>query len=358
MRSPYSSPLGRRIILAVVAATMSSVLVTIVGLYLAYGVIERMAPGLVVPVDGGWLPNGVEWLVIGTLAIIAMSIAAFSANALARHIITPVVSVAENARRIADGDLAARAELRADTLSELSILVDDFNLLAARLERASEAVTQWNATIAHELRTPVTILRGRLQGLADGVFAPEPQLFRSLEAHATGLSRLIDDLRTVTLFDCGQLLADIQPTDLAANVWAAIEFVRPELEKFGFSIEAAVEPVTCDADGARIKQAMIALLENARRHANPGKIQVALFRRDHLVHLSIRDEGPGLPPEFEKDAFDAFRRHVVEGDAPKSSGLGLSVVRAIAEVHAGVASYSKVGGGACFTITIPSAAPR
>ena len=112
--------------------------------------------------EPNWIPSGIEWVVIGLVSLLAAIVAAYAAQGLARRILAPIVSVAENARRMTAGDLTARAESEETALSELSILVDDFNLLGTRLEMASHAVTQWNATIAHELRTPVTILRGRI----------------------------------------------------------------------------------------------------------------------------------------------------------------------------------------------------
>lgn len=275
------------------------------------------------------------------------------ASRLARGIVAPIFAVAEGARRIADGDLTARATAGAGPTSEVSMLVDDFNLLAERLERASQAVTQWNATIAHELRTPVTILRGRLQGLADGVFQPEPALLRSLEGHATSLSVLIDDLRTVTLFDGGHLHINPTTIDLGETIAATVQFMREGLEGAGFTIDTQIERAVCEADGQRVRQALIALLENAKRHADPGRVQVILSRQPDSVRLEVRDSGPGLAPEFATHAFDPFARYIVEGEVIKGSGLGLSVVKAIAEVHGGEASYQTIDGGACFVMTLP-----
>lgn len=351
--SDINPRLGRQIIRSVVITSMSSVILTVVSMYLIYGILIRVAPKLVLPDNEQWMPAGIEWFIIGFVCLIAAILAAIAATGLARSIVAPVVSVAQNARRIADGDLSARAVSVNGSLSGLSMLVDDFNLLAERLEAASEGVTRWNATIAHELRTPVTILRGRLQGLADGVFKPEPQLLRSLEAQVTSLSALIDDLRTVTLFDAGQLRADLRETDLAEVVEATIQLMRPELEKAGLILHTSIEPSNCVADSGRVRQAVLALLENARRHADPGPVHVTLARRADEVHLEVRDSGPGLPPDFEEHAFDPFRRYMEQGIIPKGSGLGLSVVRAIAEIHAGTAVYRRIDGGASFLLTIP-----
>lgn len=350
---PYSSRLGRQIIRSVVVIAVGSVLMTIAASYLFYGILLRVDPEHMKSAIDSWLPSGIDWLIIGTLSALSAVISAFAAQGLAKRIIAPVLSVAEKARQIAGGDLTARAEPAIGSPSELSTLVEDFNLLAQRLELASQAVTQWNAMIAHELRTPVTILRGRLQGLADGLFAPEPQLLRSLETQAISLSRLIDDLRTVTLFDGGHLRADLREADLAEAVASTVEFMRPDLDQAGFEVVIEIAPIRCVADCARIRQALMALLENVKRHARPGPVVVTLERIGTQISLQVEDSGPGLPAAFEKHAFDPFQRYLENGGVMKGSGLGLSVVRAIAQIHGGTATYRRVDGGARFGMVFP-----
>lgn len=122
--------------------------------------------------QASWLPTGPEWvwLIATTLAGLAMAIVV--AVNLARRILVPLNSVADSLRRVARGDLGVRAIAGDRSLGEAALLADDFNALADQLQRVTEEQVFWNAAIAHELRTPVTILRGRLQGLAEGVFTP------------------------------------------------------------------------------------------------------------------------------------------------------------------------------------------
>lgn len=351
-----SPTLARQLGRSVVITAISSVIMTVAGLYLFYGVLVRVAPRMM-PDNYDWMPGGLEWLVFLVLCLISGAVAVTVARGLARRIVLPITTVAEGARRLADGDLATRLTRSSDSLSELSMLIDDFNVLAVRLERASQAVTQWNAMIAHELRTPVTILRGRLQGLADGVFQPDPALFRSLEQQVISLSRRIDDLRTATLFDGGHLHLDLADIDLSQPVLSAAATMRDRLEAAGFTLELAVEPITCRADPERIMQALTALLENVRRHARPGPISVTLSPIGGGADLRVRDDGPGLPEGFGDTAFDPFMRHVVDGTPLNGTGLGLTVVRAIAEAHGGTASCCNDRGGACFVLTLPRTQP-
>lgn len=347
-----SGGLGREIILSTVIATVASVLVAITGLYIFYGVVIRLAPELLFPLNDQWLPRGIEWVMIVVLCIAAVGIAIFVATRLARRLVKPLVSVAQSARSIVAGNLKARAETGDRATSEATMLVDDFNHLAERLERASEAVTRWNATIAHELRTPVTILSGRLQGLADGVFKPEPALFRSLVTQVDALARLIEDLRTVSLMEGGRLDIRFQTVELSEEIEAIIRFMQPGLESAGFSITASLDRGLCDVDMARIRQALIALLENVKRHATPAQIEVMLGIAGERVELAVVDQGPGLPPEFARYAFEPFRRHMEQGGAAKGSGLGLSVVLAIAKAHGGTAIYTSVNGASRFSMDI------
>jgi two-component system sensor histidine kinase AdeS len=344
--------IGRQIVLSMVVATIASVLLTIVGLYAFYGVVIRMAPHLL-PMNHHWMPSQIEWTVILALCLAAAVITVISALRLARRIVAPLVSVARSARRIADGELEIRAEAGDRPLGEAAMLVDDFNLLAERLERASEAVTRWNASIAHELRTPVTILSGRLQGLADGVFQPDPPLLRSLVTQVEALTRLIEDLRTVSLFEGGRLDMRIQPLELSEEVDAVVRLMQPGLEAAGFTVEADLDMGRCDADPARIRQAIMALLENVKRHAHPARVRIRLALSGDQVRIDIADRGPGLAPEFVPYAFDPFRRYMDHEGPLKGSGLGLAVVLAIAQAHGGTASYATVDGGACFSMIFP-----
>ena len=352
MKKRSSSGLGREIILSTVFATLTSVLIAIAGLYIFYGVVLRVAPELLFPLNEQWLPRGVEWLMILGLCIVAASISAAMATRLARRVVKPLVSVAQAARSIVARDLTARAEAGDRATLEATMLVEDFNHLAEELERASQALPRWNSTIAHELRTPVTILSGRLQGLADGVFKPEPALLRSLVTQVDGLARLIEDLRTVSLLEGGRMEMQFRTVELSDEVEAVIRLIQPGLEAAGFTVSAILDKGHCDVDTARIRQALLALLDNARRHAHPGRIEVALRIEEAKVRLHVADQGPGINPDFALYAFEPFRRYMDHGGSAKGSGLGLSVVRVIAKAHGGDASYETLNGGACFCMEI------
>lgn len=345
--------LSRQITLSMSFVVAIAVLMVFVGTFIFYSIYMTWFPPP--PDPPTLLPEAPDFILIAIFLLLGLAIAIHAALRLTRRILAPLNSLAEGARKIAAGDLTARAVAGDRSLGETAQLVDDFNAMARRLEDAAESMTSWNAAIAHELRTPLTILRGRLQGLTDGVFEPSDELFRSLLVQVENLSRLVDDLRVVTLSDSQRFDMRVEPTDLANEVAQAVDAMRPALEGAGFSVRMTTEPVTLPCDGPRIRQALLALLENARRYATPGLIVIRMTLETSEVAIAVEDEGPGLSAEFAARAFDAFAR--AEPSRSRQfggSGLGLSVVRAIAEAHGGHARYrTSEKGGSVFEIVFP-----
>lgn len=338
--------------LSMAIATLAAMLVVISGSYLFFAVMIRVAPDMLSPAMSV-LPEGVEWIALAILCMVGMGIAVIVAVKLARRVVAPLIAVATSARAIAEGDLSARVVPGDRSLGEAAALVDDFNRMAGQLERASGDVARWNALIAHELRTPVTILRGRLQGLVDGVFAPEEALFHRLLDHVDGLARLVEDLRTVSLTESGHLNLMPIPIDLSDSVERVVALMDPALRKAGFIVTLTLDRGECIADPQRIGQALTALLENVRRHAGRGSVRVELALSPTIVRLAVVDDGPGLASDFAPHAFAPFRRGTDAPLAGSGSGLGLSVVRAIARAHGGQASYRVEHGSNAFTIAFP-----
>lgn len=347
--------LSRQILLSMTAATLTAALIVFLGFYVSYAITVTFFPALAN--YDSLLPTGTDMLVFVFLIFLALFAAGAIALKLATRILSPLNSLAESARRIAKGDLTARAMPGDQSLGETAVLVADFNAMAQRLQDMTEDMVSWNAAIAHELRTPLTVLRGRLQGLADGVFVLDDVLIRNLLLQIDGLSRLVDDLRLVTLADSGRLELKVETIPLAEEIRSVGELLKPSFAQAGFSLEMNLIDLAIVGDGARIRQALLALLDNAQRYAKPGRIDISMLKLDRSAIVRIEDEGPGLPPEFAKQAFDKFTR----GEPTRSrrsggSGLGLSVVRAIAEAHEGQVTYrSSSRGGAVFELTLPLA---
>ncbi|MBJ2153155.1 HAMP domain-containing histidine kinase [Paracoccus sp. IB05] len=257
---------------------------------------------------------------------------------LAVRIVTPLKSVAGAARQIASGDFSARAELPRGSFREAADLLDDFNLMAERLERAETELAYSNSAIAHELRTPLTILRGRLQGLSDGVFDPTPQLYDRLIAHVDHLSAIVEELRTLALSTAGQLELNCRPLDLADEVTAALTTQEADLTAAGIHLTRSLASAPVEADQMRLRQIFVAVLDNCRRYAPQSEVHVETLAEAGAVIFRCSDTGPGLSGENHARAFDRFwRADESRGRSLGGSGLGLPIVRAIARAHGGEA---------------------
>ncbi|WP_175842521.1 ATP-binding protein [Burkholderia contaminans] len=345
--------LGRKIAVSMAELALGIMLIVVLMTYVFYYVMLRHWGEFCH--QASWIPSTPEWICLGITLLIGLILAVVVSARLAHRILVPLNSVADGIRRVARGDLTARAVAGDRSIREAALIADDFNALAAQLQRMTDEQVFWNAAIAHELRTPVTVLRGRLQGLAEGVFQPGEALFRSLLTQAEGLTRLIEDLRVISLAESGHLSVSLQETDLAEHVKAVVEMFEDSLAAAGqhMVLDLDTRPVHCDA--FRMRQALLALLENARRYAVPGAIRIHTRVENGTCHLQVEDEGPGIPADYAAQIFDAFRRVDDDHSSQKGgSGLGLAVVAAIALAHDGEASCRPTArGGTSFTLHWP-----
>lgn len=308
--------------------------------------------------ETAWIPSTPEWIWLAATTATGLVLAVIVAVNLSRRILIPLNSVAESMRRVAEGDLNVRATAGDRSLGEAAELADNFNALAGQLQRISEDLAFWNAAIAHELRTPVTILRGRLQGLAEGVFPPDENQFRSLLTHVESLSRLIEDLRTVSLTESGHLDLQFQNIDLSLEIKDVVELYKDALAESGQQPVLDLQTGTVYCDPIRIRQALLALLENVRCHAVPGTIRIQNRMQGGWCFLRVEDNGPGIPAELFSQVFTAFRCVNPANSSTQhgGSGLGLAVVAAIAHAHQGQAMCRpSANGGSCFELRWPNA---
>ncbi len=346
--------LTRQLSIAMAGLAFVAVVVSTVAFYIVYAVLERMRilppmPSSVADTTG--LDLGITLAAAGIGIVLALVIAI----RLARRIVRPLGAVGDAARRIASGDLATRIDVVPGTHGEIALLIDDFNAMAGRLQRMSDDVKVWNAQIAHELRTPLTVLRGRLQGAKDGVFPLDDALVTGLMKQADGLTRLVEDLRSVSLADSGRLELVMADVDLAAELAEMQSLLLAILAPAGFKLQMTLEPVTVRADAARIRQAVLALVDNARRHADACTLRIAVLSSGETATISVSDDGPGLPPGFKGDAFRQFTRGT---SRLGGSGLGLAVVRGIAQAHGGDVVYQRAPGTSAFRISLPLSRPN
>ncbi|HEY8602844.1 ATP-binding protein [Tsuneonella suprasediminis] len=340
--------LTRQLSVAMAALSVVMIVVSSAAFYAVYAVLERWR--MVTPMPAGD-ENTVQVDVAITLGIgiVGLAIAIALAIWLARRIARPMGAVGDAARQIAQGNLATRVEPVPEAQRETAQLIADFNAMADRLERMAQDVSIWNAQIAHELRTPLTILQGRLQGAKDGVFPLDAVLIDGLLVQVGGLTRLVEDLRSVSLADSGRLDLVLTDVDLAVEIEGMALSLRSILEPAGFTLALDLASGTIRADAARIRQAVLALVDNARRHADPCEIAIRTRYFSGGASIAVEDSGPGLPSELEERAFQQFTRG---GQSAEGSGLGLSVVRGIARAHDGDVAYRRDDTRSIFEITL------
>lgn len=344
-----AASLSRKIAARMALVTLSGLAIAALIAFSLYMWVFQNHPDAV-PAPDDWVPQPIDYAAIAAAVAIAVGVAVATGVQLARRIVLPLTSLAETARRIADGDLSARAVAGDQTIGETADLVEDFNAMAARLEGLAAGMVAWNASIAHELRTPVTILKGRLQGVWDGVFDMDEATLTSLLKQVDGLARLVEDLRVVSLADSGRLHLQLERVDLARVIGELKQAVEPGLIAAGFTPDWRLQPAPAVCDPVRLRQAVLALIENARVHATPGPLIIATEAIVGAVCISVTDAGPGLPAGLDAVAFDPFQR---ASSSDAGSGLGLSVVRAVAEAHGGSVAYSRSGQGSAFEIRTP-----
>lgn len=282
------------------------------------------------------------------VALLAVLVGAFAAAfLLARWLLAPVRALADGTHALAAGDFARRID--ASRGDELGALAADFNRLAATLENHREARRRWGADIAHELRTPLAVLRGEVQALQDGIRVPDERSFASLDAECGRLSALIDDLYQLALADAGALEYSFVAIDLAELVCEVAEAQRSSCENDGLRLEVSAETMPpVSGDPHRLTQLVDNLLANARRYTDaPGTLRVLLDAQPGAVVLVVEDSAPGVGDEHLPHLFDRLyrvesSRHRAHGGA----GLGLAICKAIVGAHDGriAAGHSSLGG--------------
>ena len=275
-----------------------------------------------------------------------------------RQIVAPVAEVSSAARRIAGGDLSGKVTARG--AEELTDLGHSFNAMAGELTRDREMRQNMVADIAHELRTPLSVLRANIEAMQDGVLEPTADNLASLHQETAVLARLIDDLRILSMAESGQLKYHFEKTDLSALCARIIGGMRALFASkdiaLTYEAPARVPEVNIDAD--RIEQVLRNLLNNAHRYTpEGGAVTVKVAAEGGSLVVSVQDTGPGIGPEDLQKVFNRFYR-VDPSRARRTggSGLGLAIVKQLVEAHCGeVRAESTPGQGSTFSFRLPAA---
>jgi two-component system, OmpR family, sensor kinase len=296
-------------------------------------------------------------IVWGGLAAVMLALAL--SVVLARRLTQPLRRLTLATHEMATGKL--RQQVPVNTGDEIGQLADSFNQMAAALEEAEQQRRQLLADVAHELRTPLSVMRSHLEAMMDGVFDLTPDNLAIAHEETVLLGRLVEDLRTLSLAEGGQLPLAVDPIDLDSLVNQAIAAFGPLAEAEGVRLVVDLQPDLPPAKGdrQRIQQVVSNLLANGIRHAagESPEVVVTASLLGGALRISVADNGPGLTPEAQQHVFDRFWRT----DAARSrdqggSGLGLAICRAIVGAYGGqIWVESGPGRGAAFHFTLPAA---
>jgi two-component system sensor histidine kinase BaeS len=307
------------------------------------------------PQETAFLARVTQLLLLGALGTFAVSL--LLAVLLSRTLSRPIRELTSATRAIADGNLSQRVPVR--SRDELGELADSFNRMSAELARALHLRRQMTADIAHELRTPLSLILGHAEAVHDGVLQPTAENFEIIRDEAARLEHLVEDLRTLSLADAGELSfspQDVAPGDLLREVGSMYRFrARQQGVALDEQVDAGLPPVRVDV--GRMTQVLTNILDNAFRHTpEGGKITLtAAARPDGGVELAIGDNGPGVSPEDLSRIFDRFYRVDPSRQREGGSGLGLAIAKSIVELHGGQISASGAPGeGLKISVLLPA----
>lgn len=293
-------------------------------------------------------------------ALIAVLIAIVLAALLSRIITRPMRQLATAAGKIAAGDLSQRINnISKDEVGEMSAA---FNAMAEQLDKKEKSRRRLTADIAHELRNPLSIIQGNLEAWLDGVIEPNPGQIASVYDETVLLSRLITDLRDLSLAEAGQLKLHQSFTDLSELIIAEISNIKNRYEEKKISIHTQLTSSLPLAyiDSDRIRQVLHNLLDNALRHTPIGGTINISTSSDSPSWITVRvsDSGSGIHPDDLPYVFDHFYKADRSRQRSHSgAGIGLAIVKQLIDAHGGkVWVESQLGKGSSFYFTLPTVA--
>jgi signal transduction histidine kinase len=287
--------------------------------------------------------------ILGLLLLAAIAVV----GRTARRMAGPLAEVMEAADRVAGGDYGVRVDERGT--QEMRRLARSFNAMTERLRTSEDHRKDLLADLAHELRTPLAVIRGNAEGMLDGLYPADRAHLEPLIDEITVMSRLLDDLQTFSTAEAGALRlhrSRLEPGQLVEDV---VEAFRSQADDAHVSVEARVAEglPEIDVDPVRIGEVLANLLSNAVRHTPPGgSVVIAAESTPEGIAFVVTDTGDGIPGDVLPHVFDRFVKTEDSGGA----GLGLAIAKALVESHGGrITAESELGHGATMRVVLPRA---
>jgi two-component system sensor histidine kinase BaeS len=296
---------------------------------------------------------GTFLLLTGALALVA---AALVSAFLARRMTRPLAAMEDAANRIAEGDLSARADMNGLRDDELAGLTRSFNAMADELETARRHERAFLLSVSHDLRTPLTSIRGYAEAIGDGTVEGADARIRAarvIETEARRLERLVADLLDLARLDAHEFSLTPRPVDARDVVESTVAGFGPAARDYGIALTVTPgAPVPADVDPERLAQIVANLVENALKYAG-ARVTVGIDRTADGIEIRVTDDGPGIPDDERARVFDRLYTARPVAGRPVGTGIGLAIVAELAQAMGGTARCEPGdGSGAHFVVTV------
>lgn len=305
--------------------------------------------------ERNFLNRTTQLLIYSGLA--TMAVALILGILLSRTLTHPIRELTQATHAVSQGNLLQQVPIRSG--DELGELGKAFNKMSTELSRSVNARRQMTADIAHELRTPLSLILGHAEAVHDGVLPPTLENFEIIREEATRLEHLVNDLRILSLADAGELTMSVQvvePERLLREV-ASIYQYQTQRKRITLALEVASPLSTLEVDPGRMTQVLTNILDNALHHTpEGGRIVLSAREVNGQVELAVQDSGPGLKAEDLDRIFERFYRTDAsrQRDENGGSGLGLAIAKSIVQAHDGqISAASEEGKGLKIIIRLP-----
>jgi signal transduction histidine kinase len=293
---------------------------------------------------------GAGWAAFLPFGVLAALFVTFAIARGIRRLVVPLGDLIEAAESVEAGNYAVRVRARGPR--ELRSLARAFNSMSAHLESSEKQRQQLLADVTHELRTPLTVVQGNLEALLDGVYPADAQHLAPILDETRVLSRLVDDLRTLSIAEAGALPLHREPTDISALVTDSVTSFRSQADGAGVALITEVPTLPQVAiDPVRLREVLSNLLANALRYTpRGGSVRVSATSSDGHLHVAVRDTGPGIAADALPHVFDRFYK----SDESRGAGLGLAIAKSLVEAHGGeISATTEPGQGTEMRFTLP-----
>lgn len=274
---------------------------------------------------------------------------------LARRISNPIERVIDAAKNIAKGNFKVRSEEKSHT-KEISELTSSINHLASTLQSQETLRKQMTQDVAHELRTPMTILQSHIEAMMDGIWEPTVERLKSCHEEIIRINSMIGDLNKVAKYESEHLVLSKAEFDILELISNVVTNFESQFKNKNISLKYAGDSVTINADKDTIMQVLINLVSNALKHTvSGGTVEISSKRLEDSVQIVVEDNGEGIPEEELPHIFERFYR--VDKSRNKATGgvgIGLTISKSIVNAHGGTIEVeSKVNKGTRFIVRLP-----